>query len=139
MAGNPRCAWYGVDATPCPVGHSVVSSRHPAEIAGVVDALMGRDALSGRLVEAGATGYYRAGLERYGESLSRSMLYARGLGRDGEWVPCRGLPREASRGGDLLGHRDLPCEAKGETESRWARTGPVVNQWLTFWLCFYGV
>jgi len=53
----PCLSRYGVDATPCPVGHSVVSSRHPAEIAGVVDALIGHDMLSGRLVEAGATGY----------------------------------------------------------------------------------
>jgi len=43
----PCLSQYGVDATPCPVGHSVVSSRRPAEIAGVVDALMGRDALLG--------------------------------------------------------------------------------------------
>ena len=48
---------YGVDATPCPVGHSVVSSHRPVEIAGVVDALTGRDRLSGRLIEVGATGY----------------------------------------------------------------------------------
>ena len=93
----PCPSWYGVDATPCPVGHSVVSSRRPAEIAGVVDALMGRVALSGRLVEAGATGYCQASLERYRASLSRLRLYARGLGRDGDWAPCRGLPREASR------------------------------------------
>ena len=53
----PCLSRYGVDATPCPVGHSVVSSHHLAEIAGVVDALIGRDMLSGRLVEMGATGY----------------------------------------------------------------------------------
>ena len=53
----PCLSRYGVDATPCPVGHSMVSSRRPAEIAEVVDALIGRDMLSGRLVEAGATGY----------------------------------------------------------------------------------
>ena len=76
----PYPNWYGVDATPCPVGHSVVSIHRPAEIAGVVDALMGRDALLGRLVEAGTVGHYQASLERYGESLSRSRLYARGLG-----------------------------------------------------------
>jgi len=53
----PCLSRYGVDATPCPVGHSVVSSRRPAEIARVVDALIGRDMLSGRLVEVGAMGY----------------------------------------------------------------------------------
>ena len=53
----PCPSWYGIDATPCPVGHSVVSSHRPAKIAGVVDALIGRDMLSGRLVEMGATGY----------------------------------------------------------------------------------
>ena len=93
----PCLSWYGADATSHPIGHSTVSSRRLAEIAGVVDALMGRDALSGRLVEAGAMGYCRAGLERYGESLSRSRLYARGLGRDEESVPRRGPLCEASR------------------------------------------
>ena len=48
---------YGADATSYPVGHSVVSSHCPAEIAGVVDVLMGHDVLSGRPAEAGATGY----------------------------------------------------------------------------------
>ena len=48
---------YGVDVTSRPIGHSAVSSHRPAEIAGVVDALMGHDTLLGRLVEAGATGY----------------------------------------------------------------------------------
>ena len=47
---------YGADATSCPVGHSAVSSHRPAEIAGVVDVLMGHDMLSGRPVEAEATG-----------------------------------------------------------------------------------
>ena len=53
----PCLSWYGIDATSCPISHSVVSSRRLAEIAGVVDALMRHDMLSGRLVEAGATGY----------------------------------------------------------------------------------
>ena len=48
---------YGVDATSGPVGHSVVSSRRPAEIAGVVEVLMGHDVLSGGSVEVGATNY----------------------------------------------------------------------------------
>ena len=52
----PCLSRYGADATSCPVGHSMVLSRRPAEIAGVVDALIGRDMLLGRLVEAGATG-----------------------------------------------------------------------------------
>ena len=42
----PCLSWYGANVTSCPVGHSVVSSRRPAEIAGVVDALIGRDMLS---------------------------------------------------------------------------------------------
>ena len=88
---------YGADAASSPVGHSVALSHRPAEIAGVVGALMGHDALSGNSVEAEVMGYCRAGLERYGELLSRSRLYARGLGRDRELVPCRGLPCEASR------------------------------------------
>ena len=67
---------YGVDATSCLIGHSAVLSRRPAEIVEVVGALMGHDTLSGSPVEAEATGYCRAGLERYGESLSRSRLYA---------------------------------------------------------------
>ena len=96
IPATPYPSRYGVDATSCPVGHSMVSSRRPAEIAGVVDALMGRDALSGSPVEVEAMGYCRAGLERYGESLSRSRLHARGLRRDRELVPHRGLPCEAS-------------------------------------------
>ena len=48
---------YDVDVTSGPVGHSVVSSRRPAEIAGVVEVLMGHDVLSGGSVEAGATNY----------------------------------------------------------------------------------
>ena len=97
----PCLSRYGADAASCPIGHSVVSSHRPAKIAGVVDALMGHDALSGRLVEAGATSYYQARLERYGELLSRFRLYARGLGRDGDWAPCRGLPQEASREAEI--------------------------------------
>ena len=58
---------YGADATSSRVGHSVALSRRPAEIAGVVEALMRHDALSGGLVEAGVTGYGRPDLERHGE------------------------------------------------------------------------
>jgi len=53
----PYPSRYGVDATSGPVGHSVVSSRRSAEIAGVVEVLMGHDVLSGGSVEAGATDY----------------------------------------------------------------------------------
>jgi hypothetical protein len=81
-----------------------VSSHRPDDIAGVVGALMGRDALSGRPVEAEAMGYCRANLERYGESTSRPRLYARGLGRDGESVPrSRPFVRGLERGGDSVG------------------------------------
>ena len=62
---------------------------------------MGRDALSGRLAEAEVTGHCRAGFERDGESTSQPRLYARGLGRDGESVPCRGPLREASREAEI--------------------------------------
>ena len=67
ISAVPCPSRYGADATLGPVGHSAVSSHRPAEIAGVVDVLMGHDVLSGRSVEAGATGYGQAGLERYGE------------------------------------------------------------------------
>ena len=93
---------YGVDATSCLIGHSAVSSRHSADIAGVVGALMGRDALLGRLVEAEAIGCCRAGLERYGESLSRSRLYARASGETENWFlveASRARPRARRRFG----------------------------------------
>ena len=54
----PCLSRYGADATSCPVGHSAVSSRRPAEIAGVVDVLMGHDVLSGGSVEAGGDGLW---------------------------------------------------------------------------------
>ena len=94
--------WYGVDATSCLVGHSAVSSRRPADIAGVVGALMEHDALSRILAEAEAMDRCRAGLERDGESTSRPRLYAWGLRRDGESVPCRGPQREASCEAEIL-------------------------------------
>ena len=87
---------YGIDATCCLIGRSVVSSRRPADIAGVVGALMGHDARSRRLVEAEATGCCRAGFERDGESMSRPRLYARGLRRDRKLVPHRGPLCKAS-------------------------------------------
>ena len=131
---------YGVDATPCPVGHSVVLSRRPTEIAGVVDALMGRDALLGRLVEVGAMGYYQASLERYGESLSRSRLYARGLGRDRDWAPCRGLAREASREVEI---RQGIETSRARPKARRRAGGLGRGRWLTNGLpsgfVFYGV
>ena len=117
---------YGVDATSCPVGHSAVSSRRPTEIAGVVDALMGRDALSRGLVEAGATGYCRAGLERYGESLSRSRLYTRGLERDEDWAPCRGLLREASCEAEI---RQGIETSRARLKARWRADGLGQGRW----------
>jgi len=101
IPATPYPGWYGVDVTSHLVGRSAVSGRHSADIAGVVGALMGRDALSGRLVEAEATGCCRAGFERDGESTSRPRLYARGLGRDGESVPRRGPLWEASREAEI--------------------------------------
>ena len=47
---------YGVDATSGPVGHSMALSHRPAEIAGVVEALMRHDALSEGSVEARGDG-----------------------------------------------------------------------------------
>ena len=60
ILATPCPSRYGVDATSCPVGHSAVSNRRLAEIVGVVDALRGRDALSGSLIKAEAMGYCRA-------------------------------------------------------------------------------
>ena len=70
------------------------------------NAPIGRDVLSRKLVEAEATGLFcRAGLERGGESVSRSRLYARGRGRDGELVPRpRPFARGLERDGKLVGH-----------------------------------
>ena len=105
----PCLGRYGVDVTFRLVGRSVVSSRRPTDIAGVVGALMGCDALSGRLVEAEATGCCRAGFERDGESTSRPRLHARGLGRDGELVPRpRPFVRGLERGGDSVGRPRPP-------------------------------
>ena len=128
---------YGVDVTSRLVDRSAVSSRRPADIAGVVGALMGHDALSGRLAEAEATGRCRAGFERDGESTSRPRLYACGLGRDEESVPCRGPQREASReAGILQAARGFVYEARSEAESRWVRARPGFNKRLILWLCF---
>ena len=80
----PGPGQYGVDVTSRLVDRSAVSSRRPADIAGVVSALMEHDALSGILAEAEATGRCRAGFERDGESTSHPRLYARGLGQIGE-------------------------------------------------------
>ena len=124
----PHLSRYGADATSCPIGHSVVSSRRLAEIAGVVGTLMGRDALLGRLVVAGATGYCQASLERYGESLSHSRLYAQGLGRDGDWAPCRGLPREASCEAEI---RQGVETSRARPKARRRAGGLGRGRWLT--------
>jgi len=100
----PYLGRYGIDVTSCLVGRSTVSSRHPANIAGVVGALMGRDALSGRLAEAEATGCCRAGFERDGESTSRPRLL-----RAGPWVrrrigsPSRPPVRDQEQGRESVG------------------------------------
>ena len=106
----------------------MVSSRRPAEIAGVVDALMGCDALSRSPIEVEAMGYCRAGLERYGESLSRSRLYARGLGRDGDWATCRGLPREALREAEIRQAVETSC---ARPKARRRAGGLGRGRWLT--------
>ena len=73
-------------------------------------------------------GHCRAGLERYEESLSRSRLYARGLGRDGECVPYRGLPCEASREAEI-------CQAvetsRAKPKARRRAGGLGRGRWLT--------
>ena len=78
---------YGADATLGHVGHSVALSRHPAEIAGVVEALMGHDTLSGGSVEAGGDGL------RATQPRATRRLGPRAIRR---MYPCRGLPWRAS-------------------------------------------
>ena len=95
---------YGADATSGRVGHSMALSRRPAEIAGVVEALMRHDALSGGSAEAGGDGPWtsrpratrrmRPRARRRSGSLPRPR--ARGLARYGERASCRGLPWRAS-------------------------------------------
>ena len=94
---------YGADATSGRVGHFVVLSRRPAEIAGVVEALMGHDMLSGGSVEAGGDGLRatrpratrRLGprARRRSGSLPRPCETSRAIRR---MYPCRGLPWRAS-------------------------------------------
>ena len=95
---------YGADATSGRVDHSVASSHRPAEIAGVVEVLMRRDALSGGSTEAGgdglrtsqprATRRMRPHVRWRSGSLPRPR--ARGLARYGECTSCRGLLWRAS-------------------------------------------
>ena len=129
---NVRTQWPVTPAVPCPgrygadvtlgrVGHSVALSRHPAEIAGVVEALMRHDALSRGSVEAGGDGLWttrprttrrmrprmRRRLGLLAEALRETPRAIRrmhplprpsveSLGRGGDGVPCRGLPWRAS-------------------------------------------
>ena len=108
---------YGADATSGPVGHSVALSHRPAEIAGVVEALMRHDTLSGGSIEAGGDGLWtsraRATRRMRPRARRRIRLLAEAsrerprvirrihllprpsvesLGRGGDGVPCRGLP-----------------------------------------------
>ena len=141
MAGNPHCTLsnrYGADATLGRVGHSVALSRRPAEIAGVVEALMGHDTLSGGSVEAGGDGLRatrpratrRLGprARRRSGSLPRPCETPRAIRR---MYPCRGLPWRASGETETAPpaeaypgeprarrslFRDLLLEARGEVE-----------------------
>ena len=111
---------YGADATSGHVGRPVALSHRPAGIAGVVEALMRHDTLSGGSAEAGGEGprtsrsratrrmllaeasrerprairRTRPRARRRSGSLPRPR--ARGLTRYGERASCRGLPWRAS-------------------------------------------
>jgi len=99
---------YGADATLGRVGHSVALSRRPAEIAGVVEALMGHDTLSGGSVEAGGDGL-RATRPR-----ATRRLGPRARRRSGSLPrPCE-MPRAIRR---MYPCRGLPWRASGETET----------------------
>ena len=142
---------YGADATSGPVGHSVALSHRPAEIAGVVEALMRHDALSGGSVEAGGDGTRRLRPRARRRSGSLPRPCARRLTRYGECTPCQGLPWRASSETETA----LPAEAfPGEPRARrslcqdaetscsrlearrrrtqWARSWQVRGPWLTF-------
>ena len=134
---------YGADATLGRVGHSVALSRRPAEIAGVVEALMGHDTLSGGSVEAGGDGL------RATQPRATRRLGPRAIRR---MYPCRGLPWRASGETETAppaeARRPLPRPTLGslarggvrsETscsrlEARWrrARSRQVRGPWLTF-------
>ena len=108
---------YGTDATSGRVSHSVALNHRPAEIAGVVEALMRHDTLSGGSAEAGgrrtvdepASSDMENEASRETEirllaeasrerprAIRRTRLLPRlsveSLGRGGDGVPCRGLP-----------------------------------------------
>ena len=108
----PCLSRYGADATSCPVGHSVVSSRRPAEIAGVVDALMERDLLSERPAEAGARV-----IDKPASSDTENSCLIRGCTHEASGETEIGLLAEAFRERPRArrrlrsGCRDLPCEA----------------------------
>ena len=95
---------YGADATSGHVGRPVALSHRAAEIAGVVEALMRHDTLSGGSAEAGgdgprmsrprATWRMRPRARRRSGSLPRPR--AEGLARYGERTSRRGLPWRAS-------------------------------------------
>ena len=120
---------YGADATSGRVGHPVALSHRPAEIAGVVEALMRHDELLGGSAEAGgdgprtsrprATRRMRPRAIRRMRPLPRPSLDS--LGRDGDGVPYRGpappaeaYPWEPRARRSLF--RDLLLEARGEVE-----------------------
>ena len=112
---------YGADATSGRVGHPVALSHRPAEIAGVVEALMRHDELLGGSAEAGGDGprtsrpratrrmrpraRRRSGslprpcarrLARYEECTPRPRPALESLEQEGDGAPCRGLPWRAS-------------------------------------------
>ena len=156
MAGNPvvPCPGrYGADATSGRVGHPVALSHRPAEIAGVVEALMRHDELLGGSAEAGgdgprtsrprATRRMRPRARRRSGSLPRPC--ARRLARYGECTPAEAFPGEprARRRRRPLPRPTLGSLARGgvcsETscsrlEARWrrARSWQVRGPRLTF-------
>ena len=137
VAGNPRhtlSSRYGADATLGRIGHSVALSRRPAEIAGVVEALMGHDTLFGRSVEAGgdglratrprATRRMRPRARRRSGSLPRPC--ARRLARYGECTPAEAFPGEprARRRRRPLPRLGAPCRGLPWGASREAEFVP---------------
>ena len=120
---------YGADATSGRVSHPVALSHRPAEIAGVVEALMRHDELLGGSAETGGDGPWtsrpRATRRMRPRAIRRMRPLPRpsldSLGRDGDGVPCRGpappteaYPWEPRARRSLF--RDLLLEARGEVE-----------------------
>ena len=128
---------YGADAISGRVGHPVALSHRPAEIAGVVEALMRHDKLLGGSAEAGGDGPWMSWPRATRRMRPRAIRRVRprairrvrplprpsldSLGRDGDGIPCRGsAPLAEAYPGEPRARRssfrDLLLEARGEVE-----------------------